>query len=270
MHDSLLRCNTEARVAGASAGEASELKAGGGHRLWVRLTHWTIAGAVLTLIYSGVAILMVHPKLYWGMAGNDLMTPLFEIPIGPNYRQGSFGPAEPFFAAAGGPVTADRLVEPWNQNGWARSLHFLAAWFFLLGIAAYWLAGLFTGHLRRNLLPRRNELGGRNLWADVKAHLRFPMPIARVGPPYAILQKISYALVALALPLMFLTGITMSPAITTDYPVLLDLFGGTQSARTIHFFTFAFLALFLLVHLAMILLTGPLRQLRAMVLGGAE
>lgn len=70
-----------------------------------------------------------------------------------------------------------------------------------------------------------------------------------------------------ALPLMFLTGITMSPAITASYPILLDMFGGAQSARTIHFFTFSFLALFLLVHLVMIVLTGPLRQLRAMTLG---
>ena len=88
------------------------------------------------------------------------------------------------------------------------------------------------------------------------------------GPPYAILQKLAYAVeVLVALPLMFLTGITMSPAIATDYPILLDIFGGTQSARTIHFFTFAFVALFLLIHLAMILLTGPLRQLRGMIVG---
>ncbi|WEK47940.1 MAG: cytochrome b/b6 domain-containing protein [Candidatus Andeanibacterium colombiense] len=270
VRDSLLRCNMEVRVAGASAGEALEPESGGRHRPWVRLTHWIIAFAVLALIYSGVAILMVHPKLYWGNGGNDLIPPLFEVPIGPNYHQGSWAPSVPFFASPGSPVTADRLVEPWNENGWARSMHFLAAWFFLIGMLAYWLLGLVTGHLRRNLLPRRAELGRHNIWADVKAHLRVPMPAAKVGPPYAILQKLAYALVVLALPLMFLTGITMSPAITADYPVLLDIFGGAQSARTIHFFTFAFLALFLLVHLAMILLTGPLRQLRAMTFGGAK
>jgi thiosulfate reductase cytochrome b subunit len=237
------------------------------HRVWVRVVHWTIALAVLTLIYSGVAILMVHPKLYWGDAGNDLIAPLLEIPIGPNQQHGSWAPPAPFSVEPGSPVTANRLVEPWNQNGWARSLHFLAAWFFLVGIAGYWLIGLATGHLRRNVLPSRTELTRANVWRDIKAHLRLPMPAEQAGPPYAILQKLAYALVALALPLMFLTGITMSPAITADWPVLLDVFGGAQSARTIHFFTFAFLALFLVAHLVMIVLTGPLRQLRAMTFG---
>jgi thiosulfate reductase cytochrome b subunit len=130
------------------------------------------------------------------------------------------------------------------------------------------LIGLLTDHVRRDLLPRRDELGRRNLWQDVKAHLRLPMPAATSGPPYAILQKLAYSLVAfVALPLMFFTGISMSPAIAANYRVLLVIFGGTQSARTIHFFTFAFLAIFLLVHLVMIVLTGPARQLRAMTMG---
>ncbi|MEI6643604.1 MAG: cytochrome b/b6 domain-containing protein [Novosphingobium sp.] len=238
------------------------------HRPWVRLTHWLIALAVLVLIYSGVAILMVHPRLYWGAVGNDLMKPIFEVPVGPNYHAMRWSPATPFFGPADGPATADRLAEPWNGNGWARSMHFLAAWAFLLGLAVYLALGMLTGHARRALLPRREELTASNLGQDIKAHLRLPMPAALPGPPYAILQKLAYAMVAfVALPLMFLTGITMSPAITAGYPVLLDVFGGAQSARTIHFFTFSFLALFLLVHLVMIVLTGPLRQLRAMTLG---
>lgn len=239
-----------------------------GHRLWVRLTHWLIAGAVLVLILSGVTILMAHPRLYWGDAGNDLIQPLFEIPLGPNYHHIRLAPGTPFFASPESPVTANRLDEPWNQNGWARSLHFLAAWGFLAGMLAYLAFALATGHARHVLWPRRDELGRKNLWQDVRAHLRLPMAPAKPGPPYAILQKLAYALVVfVALPLMFLTGITMSPAIVANYPILLVIFGGTQSARTIHFFTFAFLAIFLLVHLAMILLTGPLRQLRGMILG---
>ena len=59
----------------------------------------------------------------------------------------------------------------------------------------------------------------------------------------------------------------MSPAVTAAYPILLDVFGGYQSARTIHFFAFAALLLFLVVHVAMVVLTGFRRQLRAMILG---
>lgn len=240
----------------------------GGHRLWVRLTHWAIAGAAIVLIVSGVTILMAHPRLYWGHAGNDLTQPLLEIPLGPNHHHGSWSKATPFFASGGGPVTANRLVEPWNQNSWARSLHFLAAWIFLAGLIAYLALGTATGHLRRYLWPRRAELSRDNIGRDIKAHLRLPMPDAEPGPPYAILQKLSYVLIALVLlPLMFLTGISMSPAIAADYPFLLDLFGGTQSARTLHFFAFVAITLFLVVHLVMILLTRPLRQLRGMTLG---
>lgn len=248
--------------------DASDALPAGRHSPWVRLTHWLIALAVLTLIYSGVAILMVHPRFYWGTVGNDLMKPIFEVPLGPNYHAMQWSETTAFFGKPGGPVTADRLAEPWNGNGWARSLHFLAAWAFLLGLAVYLGLGALTGHARRALLPRAAELSGANLGQDIKAHLRLPMPAAPPGPPYAILQKLAYATVVfVALPLMFLTGITMSPAITANYPILLDVFGGGQSARTIHFFTFSFLALFLLVHLVMIVLTGPLRQLRAMTLG---
>lgn len=245
-----------------------ELPSIGGHRLWVRLTHWVVAVAVIVLIYSGVAILMVHPRLYWGTAGNDLIPPLLEIPLGPNTRHGSWALPVPFYDVPDGPATASRLSEPWNENDWARSLHFLAAWFFLFGLIGYLVIALATGHAWRNILPRAAELGRANLWADVKAHLRLPQPAAKTGPPYGILQKLAYAMLAgVALPLVFLTGITMSPAITADYPVLLDIFGGTQSARTLHFFSFTFIALFLIVHLAMVLVSGPLRQLRGMVLG---
>jgi thiosulfate reductase cytochrome b subunit len=94
-------------------------------------------------------------------------------------------------------------------------------------------------------------------------------PISAPGPPYGILQKLTYTVVILvAVPLMVLTGLTMAPAVTAAYPGLLDVFGGSQSARTIHFFVFAALVLFLIVHLVMVVLTGFRRQMRAMTLGG--
>lgn len=250
-----------------TAGELHEHLPKRGHSGWVRLTHWTIALAVFVLIYSGVAILMVHPRFYWGQAGNDLMRPLFEVPLGPNYHAMRWSADTPFFGP-GGPVTADRLAEPWNGNGWARSLHFLAAWAFLFGLAAYLTLGVLTGHARNRLLPKRGELTGSAIGHDIKAHLTLPMPAPPAGAPYGLLQKLTYAVIAfIALPLMVLTGVTMSPAIAANWPFLLDLFGGTQSARTLHFFCFSAIALFLLVHLAMIALTGPVRHLRAIILG---
>ena len=239
-----------------------------GHARWVRASHWVLAASVLTLAFSGFEILMVHPRLYWGKAGNDLTPALFELPISRNYHHGGWAPPVTFVPGAHPIVSAARTYDIFNQNSWGRSLHFLAAWFLVLSGLIYLLVGLASGHLWRDLLPRWRELTPRLLWRDVVTHLRLPLPPAAGGPPYGLLQKLSYAFVILiALPLMLLSGLAMAPAVTAAYPGLLDLFGGSQSARTIHFFAFAALVLFLIVHVVMVALTGFRRQLRAMTLG---
>jgi thiosulfate reductase cytochrome b subunit len=239
-----------------------------GHARWVRVSHWIIAASVLTLAFSGFEILMVHPRLYWGKAGNDLTPALVELPISRNYQHGGWAPPTTFFPGAKPVVSAARTYDIFNQNSWGRSLHFLAAWFLVSVTVAYLVLGLASGHLWKNLLPRARELAPRHLGQDIIAHLRWPMPAAAGGPPYGVLQKLAYAgVVCVALPLMVVTGLAMSPAVTAAYPSLLDLFGGSQSARTIHFFVFSALVLFLLVHLVMVALTGARRQLRAMTLG---
>lgn len=94
------------------------------------------------------------------------------------------------------------------------------------------------------------------------------IPAATGGPGYGLLQKCAYAAVVfLALPLMVVTGLTMAPAITATFPFLLDLFGGYQSARTIHFFSFVALILFLFVHVLMVVKSGFRRQMRGMTVG---
>lgn len=240
-----------------------------GHARWVRISHWVLAASVLTLAFSGFEILMVHPRLYWGKAGDDLTPALFELPISRNYQHGGWAPPVSFAPGAHTIVSAARTYDIFNQNSWGRSLHFLAAWFLVLSGLFYLFAGLASGHLWRHLVPRPGELAPRRLWRDVAVHLHLPFPRAPGGPPYGVLQKLSYAgVVLVALPLMTLTGLAMSPAVTAAYPGLLDLFGGSQSARTIHFFVFAVLAVFLIVHLTMVALTGFRRQMRAMIFGG--
>ena len=239
-----------------------------GHARWVRISHWILAASVLTLAFSGFEILMVHPRLYWGKAGNDLTPAIFELPISRNYQHGGWTPPSTFFPGGRPVVSAARTYDIFNQNSWGRSLHFLAAWFLLIVTLAYLLLGVVSGHLWKHLLPRARELAPRHLGQDIMAHLRLPLPAAAGGPPYGVLQKLAYAgVVFVALPLMVLTGLAMSPAVTAAYPGLLDLFGGSQSARTIHFLVFSALVLFLVVHLVMVALTGFRRQLRAMTLG---
>ena len=240
-----------------------------GHAGWVRISHWILAASVLTLAFSGFEILMVHPRLYWGKVGNDLTPALFELPISRNYQHGGWAPPVTFAPGAHPVVSAARTYDIFNQNSWGRSLHFLAAWFLVVTGLFYLLGALASGHLWRHLVPRVGELAPRRLWQDVVIHLRLPFPRAPGGPPYGVLQKVSYAgVVLIALPLMTITGLAMSPAVTAAYPGLLDLFGGSQSARTIHFFVFVILVLFLIVHLAMVALSGFRRQMRAMTFGG--
>jgi thiosulfate reductase cytochrome b subunit len=252
----------------ASSDAAAASVPDSGHALRVRITHAFIAGAVLTLAFSGFMILLVHPRLYWGKVGNDLMPALIELPLNRNHQPEHYATETVWQDGARSYISATRDYPIFNQNGWARSLHFLAAWILVPAALVYQLLGLGSGHLRRDILPGLRELAPANLWRDVRAHLAAPAA-THVGPPYNLLQKLSYSFVAvIALPLMVLTGITMSPAITAAAPWLLDLFGGSQSARTIHFFTFALLLLFVIAHLAMVALAGLRRQVRGITIGG--
>lgn len=242
------------------------------HSGWVRVSHWVITAAFLTLVFSGVEILMVHPRLYWGEVGNDLTPPLVELPISRNYKHNGYEPNGsieiPNVPAQAGVLSASRTYEIFNQNGWGRSLHFLAGWFLVVFGGAYLLLAFLSGHFRRNLVPRRDELSRGSLRQDVSDHLRFRIRPATGGPDYGVLQKVSYfGIIFFALPLMLVTGMTMAPAVSAAFPFLLDVFGGYQSARTVHFFAFVALILFLIVHVAMVVKSGFRRQMRGMTLG---
>jgi hypothetical protein len=229
------------------------------HAGWVRVSHWIITLSVLALTFSGFEILMVHPRLYWGKAGNDLTPAVLELPISRNYKHGGFDARVPLTADASGPVSANRTYDIFNQNGWGRSLHFLAAWFLVLPGLLYLLLGILRGHFRMHIWPRR----GRR---DTVERRRSP---GTPGPAhYGFLQKCAYSFVIfVAAPLMVATGLTMSPAVTAAVPSLLDLFGGQQSARTIHFFASAVLVAFVIVHVVMVVRSGFRRQMRAMTTG---
>src|SRR6516225_5545152 len=246
----------------------SPANAGSRHTRWVRVTHWIVAASVLTLAVTGFTILMAHPRLYWGAVGNDLTPALIELPISRNYRHGGWEVGTPSFPDGAHAMSVIRTYDILNENSWARSLHFLAAWFLLVTGTIYLLAGLFSGHLRRDLVPRRGELTGRLLRNDLAAHLRVRTRRAEGGPPYGLLQKCTYsAVVFLGLPLMVLTGLAMSPAMTAAYPFLSGMWGGTQSARTIHFCVFVALMLFVVIRFVIVSLSGFRRQMRAMPVG---
>jgi thiosulfate reductase cytochrome b subunit len=237
------------------------------HHRWVRVAHWIITVSFLLLAFTGFEILMVHPRLYWGEVGNDLTPALFELPISRNYKHDGWEGKTAFFSETNSPITANRTYDIFNQNGWGRSLHFLSAWFVVATGLVYLLFGIFTGHFKRRLFPERGQFTLRLLWQDLKEHFRKQIPHNDQGT-YNLLQKYTYlGVVFIVLPLMVLTGLTMAPAIVAAFPFLLDLFGGTQSARTIHFFASITLELFLIVHVVMVIRSGLKQQIKAMTIG---
>jgi thiosulfate reductase cytochrome b subunit len=247
----------------------SQASAAPRHAVWVRLSHWILAASVLTLVVSGIMILMVHPRLYGGEVGNDLTPALLELPISRNYRHGGWTASTPLTSEANGPVSAGRTYDIFNENGWARSLHFLAAWWLVVPGLVYVLFGFAHGHFRQRFWPARHELAPAALRRDLSDHLRLRTTMSEGPSPYGLLQKCAYAVVVFGLvPLIVLTGLAMSPAVTAPFPWLVGTFGGYQSARTIHFVAFAALTSFAVVHVFMVIATGFRRQMRAMTLGG--
>jgi thiosulfate reductase cytochrome b subunit len=219
----------------------------------VRFTHWVTAISFVLLLWSGMEILISHPRLYWGEYGNVNTEALLQIPI----------PASRASVSTGyGYVLPD-------QNGWSRSLHFQSAWALVIVALLYGAYGLVAGHFVRSLWPRPADLRWRSLGRTVRAHLRL-RPEADEAE-YNVLQRIAYSGVVFVLfPLMIWTGLAMSPAVVSALPALAAVLGGQQSARTLHFFVAIALVLFLFGHVVMVGLTGFVSRTRAMITGRAK
>jgi len=250
------------------------------HRLSTRLWHWTNAFTIFVMLMSGLMIFNAHPRLYWGQYGANYDRAWLQI--GSMGERGLLVIGQQKFETTGvlglwkdRDGVERRRAFPWWATipssyslADARLWHFFFAWVLALSISAYLLVSLINRHLQRDLLPERKELRPRHIWHDIRDHarLRFPRGIAALR--YNILQKLAYVAVLLGLiPLLILTGLTMSPGVNAAWPWLLDLFGGRQSARSIHFICAAAMLLFILVHLLMVMLAGPFNELRSMVTG---
>jgi thiosulfate reductase cytochrome b subunit len=214
------------------------------HTALVRVTHWISSLSFLVLVLSGIAILLAHPRLYWGETGGLGGPSLIDLPL---------------------PFVLDTPI-----RGPGRYLHFLAAWVSVFTGAVYVVLGLASRHFSRNLWPARAQLKLVAIKSVVGNHLRFRRATAEDLAAYNVLQRISYTTVVFVLfPLMIWTGLAMSPAVTSVFPFVVTTFGGQQSARTIHFFVACALVLFLLVHVALVWQTGFRSRMRAMITGRA-
>lgn len=244
------------------------------HGVVVRLTHWLNAVVLLVMLLSGLQIFNAHPALYWGEV-SQFQRPWIEMtaeevggePVGLT-RIGSV-----VFDTTGVLGFSDHQVRgfpPWATLPTYRSLadgrrwHFFFAWVFLINGIVYWSEAIFGGRLARDLWPKPGDPG---LAASLGDHLRFRFP--RHGGYNAVQKRAYLIVVAGLLPLMLLTGLTMSPGLNAGFPWLTELFGGRQTARTIHFLVAGMIVLFVIVHLAMVMLVDPVGNLRAMIVGKA-
>lgn len=247
------------------------------HPLALRLTHWVNVVVLSVMLGSGLQIFNAHPALYWGKA-SDFDRPFIEMtaeygpdnkPIGVTRVAGAEFNTTGFLGLSSGRGRGfpEWLTLPSYQALAAgRRWHFFFAWIFVLNGAAFTLWALLRGHLRRDLLPSLQELNKLPRTAVEHARLRFPK--GEEARQYNIIQKLSYLAVLFGFgPLIVLTGLAMSPTIDSAYPFLLDLFGGRQSARTIHFLCAFGFVLFFLVHIALVVVAGPFNNLRSMITG---
>ena len=217
------------------------------HSLATRLWHWINLLSIAILFMSGLNISNAHPWLYWGDWGFQPEMAWLAVPRFPGWA----------------------TIPGYYSLAVARDWHTLFAWVFALGLLGFMIASLVNGHFRRDLKTSPSQYRPSNVWSDIKAHLR--LDFDHGGGKYNFLQKVAYAkVIFIFIPLMIFSGMAISPGMDAAWPWLLDVFGGRQSARSIHFLCAWVLFAFFILHVALVVLSGPMRQLRDMITGGRD
>lgn len=257
------------------------------HALPTRIGHWINVLCLFVLLFSGLQILNAHPRLYWGQFGANHETPwlAFETyrgtdgqPVGVTRIGGLAFNTTGFLGASDfNGHRVGRGLPAWLTFPNARDLatgrnyHFFFAWLLAINGLIFLVIAFASRHIQRDLSLRRDERTFKHLAADLWAHVKLHVPRGEESKRYNTLQKIAYLSVIFGLiPLMVLTGLTMSPGVDAAFPALLDIFGGRQSARSIHFLVAMALVAFVGVHLFEIFLVGAWNEIRSMITGWYE
>lgn len=215
------------------------------HAFGTRIWHWINLISVAILFMSGLNISNAHNGLYWGSSG--------------------FAPGQEWLTVPDFPGWA--TIPGYYSLAAARDWHLLFAWPFAFGLLAFLIWSLVNRHVPRDLVIKRREWNWPAIREDIRQHLK--LNFDHGAGKYNFLQKLAYGLVIfIMLPLLILTGLMMSPAMNANWPILLDVLGGRQSARSIHFICAFALFGFFILHVALVILSGPIGQLRDMITGG--
>ncbi len=215
------------------------------HFLSTRLWHWINLVCIVILFMSGLNISNAHRYLYWGQWG--------------------FSPDQAWLAVARFPGWA--TIPGYYSLASARDWHTLMTWPFALGLLFMWIAMLINRHFWRDLRTSPREWNPKAIWADIVQHLKLNFDH---GPAkFNFLQKAAYgAVLGVLLPGMIFSGLAISPGFESAAPWLVEIFGGRQSARSIHFIFAWGIFGFFVVHIILVLLSGPIGQIRDMITGG--
>lgn len=213
------------------------------HPPLVRISHWLNVVAGVVLLMSGLNILLAHPHLYWGVR-STFADPWVSVPPPPDWA----------------------LIPQVRNLAEARNYHFLFAWIFVANGLVYLAYGLLTRRFARRIWPTGTDL--RGLGASAAEHARFRFPADDHARAYNVIQKLTYAaMILIVLPMMLVTGLSMSPGFNAIGGVLLEIMGGRQSARTLHFISAGLIVAFTIVHVGLVIWTGPVNNMRSMITG---
>lgn len=222
------------------------------HRLFTRVWHWVNAVAVIVMLMSGLMISNAHPRLYWGEYGANFDAAWLDL--------NNYLPRGRFPGWATIPSTYS-LAD-------GRRWHLAFAWIFAFGFLAFMVVSLINRHIRRDLSLTKEDMAPRHLLAEIANHARLRFPTGAAALTYNTLQKITYVLVLFVLfPLLILTGLCLQPGLSPLTGWAIDLFGGRATARSVHFICAGLVALFIAVHLLLVVLAGPFNETRSMITG---
>ncbi|NTJ64472.1 hypothetical protein G6M50_09965 [Agrobacterium rhizogenes] len=253
------------------------------HSVLTRIAHWINVLCLSLLLMSGLQIFNAHPSLYWGQYGADADPSWLSIgTVQDGDRTRGFLRIGSLSVATTGVLGVSRVGDDVTERGfpsWAtipsyqdlatgRRWHLFFAWLFVINGSIYMLYGFLGGHFRRDLAPGSGELLPSHIKQEIADHARLRFPKGETARRYNVLQKLAYLIVIfILLPLMLATGLTMSPGMDAGFPILLDFFGGRQSARSIHFICAWSIVFFVLLHVTMVILSGFWNNMRSMITG---
>lgn len=251
------------------------------HAFLVRLTHWVNALAIFILVGSGLNIFNAHPRLYWGSKGDQYDPAWLSIDslAGPGGMTRGVTRIGWLRFDTTGVLGWSQSHGHWMARAWptwitiprfqdladARHWHFMFAWILVINGLIYLAWSLSARHVQRDLWPTWSDL--RAIPRSVLDHLRLKHPTGEEAKRYNVLQRLAYLGLILLAVGMVMTGLTLSPGIDAFAPWLLNVFGGRQSARSLHFIFASLIALFIVVHLVEVVLAGPINEVRSMITG---